>query len=190
MVNGDSTLLRRLGTSRYCRVVFCMVLAAASASAQTPADYFDPANQNLLYQLKRNHLDPGLKELESGQLNEAQADVDFLLRYVPNHVEGLLLNEAIAKSKHLPEKAMSRYVQALQLYPDHAITHAQLGAYLLDLGRVDAAIESLNTAVRLEPRLAMAHGYLARAYRRKGDPARASAEEAEAHKYSGRGGTR
>jgi Tfp pilus assembly protein PilF len=55
---------------------------------------------------------------------------------------------------------------------------------------VDAAIDSLNAAVRLDPTLGIAHSYLATAYRRKGDPDRAASEEAEARKYAGRGGAR
>ena len=189
MVNGSRSILRRASVPP-CLLTVIFVWFASSAAAQTPSDYFDPLKQNLLFQLKRNHLDPGLRELEHRQLAQAQADVDFILRYVPNHAEGLALNEAIAKARKLPEMAIGAYVRALELYPGHAITHAQFGSYLLDLGRVDAAIDSLNAAVRLDPQLAMAHAYLAKAYRRKGDLQRAAAEEAEAQRYSGRGGGR
>ena len=166
----------------------CLLAVRASAQPSGGGDYFDPEKRQLLVQLKRYHLDAAVKDMNDRKLNIAQAEVDFVLRWVPNHVEGLLVNEAIAKAKGLPELALGRYVRALELYPNHAITHMQFGAYLLDLGRVDAAIDSLNAALRLDPTLGMAHSYLANAYRRKGDSERAAAEEAEARKYSGRGG--
>jgi len=189
MVNGHYTTFRRRSALVSFLAVSCLWLAS-SVAAQNPSDYFDPHSRQLLFNLKRNHLDPGLRELERKQLGEAQADVDFILRYVPNHVEGLALNEEIAKTRKLPEMALASYVTALQLYPGHAITHVQFGAFLLDLGRVDAAIDSLNAAVRLDRQLALAHSYLAKAYRRNGDTQKAAAEEAEAQKLSGRGGGR
>lgn len=183
---------------RTCRstvvlLVCCWIgLVAVRASGQESgvgADYFDPQKRQLLVQLKRYHLDAAVKDMNDRKLNIAQVEVDFVLKWVPNHVEGLLVNEAIAKAKGLPEAAVGRYLRALELYPNHAITHAQFGAYLLDLGRVDAAIDSLNTAVRLDATLGIAHSYLAKAYREKGDLDRAASEEAEARKYLGRGGS-
>lgn len=182
---------RRRRTTIVLLACSCLCLLAVRASAQPSGggDYFDPQKRQLLVQLKRYHLDAAVKDMNDRKLNIAQAEVDFVLRWVPNHVEGLLVNEAIAKAKGLPEMAIGRYVRALELYPNHAITHAQFGSYLLNLGRVDAAIDSLNTAVRLDPTLGMAHSYLANAYRRKGDTDRAASEEAEARKYLGRGGS-
>lgn len=191
MVYRDYPVRSRLSISIV--MASCLIgISAVRASGQMPAgggDYFDPQKRQLLVQLKRYHLDAAVKDMNDRKLNIAQTEVDFVLHWVPNHVEGLLVNEAIAKAKGFPEQAMSRYVRALELYPNHAITHVQFGAFLLDLGRVDAAIDSLNAAVRLDPSLGMAHSYLAKAYREKGDPDRAASEEAEARKYLGRGGS-
>jgi predicted Zn-dependent protease len=191
MLSNHFTRSRTVMTVIYWLTVSCLSIAFPVA-AQTPTsgDYFDPSNHQLLSNLKKNHLAPALRELDRNALHEAQSDVDFILKYVPNHVEALALNEAIAKARNLPEQALLRYATALELYPEHAITHVQFGAYLLDLGRVQAAIDSLNAAVKLDPELGLAHSYLAKAYRRTGDTQRAAAEEAEAQRYSGRGGGR
>jgi predicted Zn-dependent protease len=190
MVYRDYSVRYRL--SIFIVLASCLIgVSAVRAYGQLPAgggDYFDPQKRQLLVQLKRYHLDAAVKDMNDRKLNIAQTEVDFVLHWVPNHVEGLLVNEAIAKAKGFPEQAMGRYVRALELYPNHAITHAQFGAYLLDLGRVDAAIDSLDAAVRLDPTLGIAHSYLATAYRRKGEPDRTASEEAQARKYTGRGG--
>ena len=190
MANRRHTLLGRRSTILLL-AFYWICLVGVRASGQEPSgggDYFDPAKRQLLVQLKRYHLDAAIKDMNDRKLNIAQAEIDFVLKWVPNHVEGLLVNEEIAKAKGAPELALGRYVRALEMYPDHAITHAQFGAYLLELGRVDAAIDSLTTAVRLDPSLGMAHRYLATAYRQKGDLDRAASEEAEARKYARGGG--
>ena len=173
----------RLSTACFL-ALSCLSLTSGASWAQTtpPGDYFDPKNRQLMVNLKRFHLDLAHDFFAHRKLDQAQSEVNFILKYAPNHPEALLLNEGIAKSRNLPEAALIRYIQALKAYPQHAITHEQFGAYLLDLGRVDAAVDSLSAAIQLNPRLGVAHAYLAKAYRVKGDLERAAAEEAEARK--------
>ncbi|HUG36027.1 MAG TPA: hypothetical protein VML54_03700 [Candidatus Limnocylindrales bacterium] len=58
------------------------------------------------------------------------------------------------------------------------VVHFHLGAALYGAGYVEAAIESLETAVQFQPDLGEAHGILARVLRSKGDLGRAAEHEA------------
>ncbi len=53
------------------------------------------------------------------------------------------------QKKH--QEALKWYKKALQIDPDHEITHYNLGILYLDLGKVDSARASLQTALRLRP---------------------------------------
>ena len=69
--------------------------------------------------------------------------------------------DAQAKFKHAAElqrdeafaEAAAEYRALLKLTPNHAETHANLGAVLARLGQYDAAVESYETALRLNPQL-------------------------------------
>jgi tetratricopeptide (TPR) repeat protein len=66
--------------------------------------------------------------------------------------------------------------RAVALDPTLAKAFLQLGIFLSDQQRYTEAIESLRSAVRLEPSLAQAHQRLAQAYQRTGQPDLAAKE--------------
>ena len=66
-----------------------------------------------------------------------------------------------------------RYLEALDLYramagvdPDNARNHSNMGACLYNLGRLDEALRSFQTALALKPDLAMARAGLEQVRRR------------------------
>ncbi|MCE9562991.1 MAG: tetratricopeptide repeat protein [Planctomycetes bacterium] len=71
---------------------------------------------------------------------------------------------AHAKAGRLPE-ALAAFQRAIELQPEHAGAHNNLGNVFKKLGRFDEAIQSITQAVRLDPTAADLHvnlGYLQR----------------------------
>lgn len=162
-------------------------MAQSENRAGKYADYFDaptsPGVRQRLYILKRFHLDRATAYFEKGSLDAALKELNFVFSNVPNHVEALILNDSIARLRRTPELALFRYQQAIKLYPNHAVTHLQMGAFQVDAGQTDAGIERLRVALTLDPKLGLAYAYLAKAYAQEGDLLKAQSAEAEAKRY-------
>ena len=60
------------------------------------------------------------------------------------------------------DQAVTSYTKALQLKPDYAEAHSNLGAALSDLGKHEEAIASFTKALQIKPDYAEAHFNLAR----------------------------
>jgi tetratricopeptide (TPR) repeat protein len=68
------------------------------------------------------------------------------------------------------DEALRAYQQALELRPDYALAHNNLGAILFQRGELDQAGIHLREAVRLDPKNADALDNLGRLNQRLGDP--------------------
>lgn len=156
-------------------------------------DYFqasdDPNLYELLMNVERNHLGKKFWKYYGGrelrELKYALGDLQYTLNIFPNHPQALLLVESIGKMTKVPSIAVPYYERALLLFPQYAVTHAQYGKYLRDIGELDKGITELKEAIKLDPELALAHGWLAEAYFKKGnqDLGRIAAERARALGY-------
>jgi tetratricopeptide (TPR) repeat protein len=71
------------------------------------------------------------------------------------------------------DQAIGEYQKALQIRPDYASAHNNLGSVLLQRGNPSQAIVHLMEAVRIDPRSAEARYNLGRAYRAQGNRAAA-----------------
>lgn len=90
----------------------------------------------------------------------ARGELVFILRIVPNHPQVLFLLEAVAKQMPDISYPIAYYERALRLYPQHAITRAEYGRFLVQAGRRDAGIVELRQALAQEPDLLQARGWL------------------------------
>lgn len=167
-------------------------LVASPAQAQPQNnDYFAPERDpKLLRNVEKYHLTKEKfgKYYQAGQYSSAIRELQFVLRYFPNHPKALMYMETIAKITNNQSLALSHYKNALKLYPQHALTHAQYGRYLASTGRVQSGIERLQKATEMDPELAVAHGWLAMIYAKSGstDLARQTARQARKLGYRGR----
>jgi Tfp pilus assembly protein PilF len=161
-----------------------------SAGTLINQDYFI-ANQyretkELLYLLERHHLNQRvLTDFSAGRFNYALTDIQYILERMVNHPKALELMGSIARLTKAPSLPIPYYENALKLYPQYALTHAQYGAYLVDIGRIDAGIAKLKQAIEMDPKLAAAYAWLAKAYLKTGNQelARQAAEQAKALGY-------
>jgi Flp pilus assembly protein TadD len=117
--------------------------------------------------------------LRTGRAEEAAtvlADAEKKLghKFLISYFRGLALARA-AK----PAEALSEFQQAVQLDPNNAEAHLNLGKSQFTLGHVNEAIAELQEALRLAPANPQAKRLLSQAYRRAGD-AKNAAKYAEA----------
>jgi tetratricopeptide (TPR) repeat protein len=108
-------------------------------------------------------------------------DLKYTLDKFPNHPKALMLLGMGARLIKDPLLATTYYQKTLRLYPQHAFTHAQYGAYLADIGQVEEGISRLQKAIEIDPKLAVAYAWLSNAYAKIGnrEMARQSAEKAK-----------
>ena len=67
------------------------------------------------------------------------------------------------------DEAITHYQKALQINPDYAEAHNNLGNALLQKGRVDEAIAQYQKALQIKPDYAEAHDNLGNALLQKGE---------------------
>lgn len=169
-------------------VIFCFFTIALGQNTKEDIarDFFAPKDQeytHLLYNLEKYHLGPEnfWKSVREGKYKDGLEDLKFVLKYFPNHPIALNLLGGIAKLAKEPGLPIYFYERALELYPEYAITHAQFGNYLVEIGRFEKGISELKKAVEIDPKLAVAYGWLAKAYTKSGNPelSRQAAEKAK-----------
>ncbi|HEX4199905.1 MAG TPA: tetratricopeptide repeat protein, partial [Chthoniobacterales bacterium] len=116
------------------------------------------------------------------RLSEAQSEFEVAMSLDPNNSRTFLHLGQTLLFLGRPEAAIPPLEQAIRLGPDGprvAITHWALGTCQLLLGRVDQAIDLLQTARAADTRLWVPYFYLAGAYGLQGDLDRARSALAE-----------
>lgn len=135
-------------------------------------DYFiagqNPELQHYLALVESAHTNKAVDWIQQGRVPDAIADLKYTLERFPNHPKGLLLMGLVAKLSGNSTLALPYYERALRLFPQHAMTYAQYGAYLVDIGRSDIGIAKLLQAVEMDPQSGPAYGWLAKAYAKTG----------------------
>lgn len=156
-------------------------------------DYFDLKDRQeliLLGNVEKYHLGPEKfwKWYSAGKFYSAIDEIKFVLRYFPNHPNALELLGFTAKLNKTPSLAIPYFENALSLYPQYGLTHAQYGKYLVEIGRLEEGITRLKKAIEIDPKLAVAYEWLSKAYSKSGDMelGRQAAEKAKELGYKGK----
>ena len=192
----------------FITILFCLVTASIGESQPLPYksspnydnDYFAVAKSDkdayirvLLQSVETHHIIPCphdkggvFADIAAGRYEYAYADMEYVLKYFPNHPKGLHLIGMIARTMNRPSLAIAYYQKALHLFPQYALTHLQFGSYLIDIAQTTPAIAELQKAIKLDPSLKMAYVKLAQAYVINGhtEKARQAADEARKLGYT------
>ena len=156
-------------------LVFLLIAVAQLASsagialAQDPGrDYYSagsyPDGLQMLRNLDRNHYRPAAEKLARGQYKGVQGDLEFMLKYFPNHPRAVAgMAELGVATKH-PEVAEQYFQNAIDRYPGHDETHVVYGTFLHKLGRIEAAVVQYKKALEINADSAYAHYNLGLAY--------------------------
>jgi len=98
----------------------------------------------------------------------ARGELIFILRIIPNHPKVLYLLEAVSSEMEDVTYPIAYYERGLRLYPQHAITRARYGRYLVRIGKREAGVAQLEQALTADPSLIAARGWLADAMANRG----------------------
>ena len=138
--------------------VFLLIVARCIAQTATSLPYTD--------------LQPATLLVQQGRLTEARAMTLEELRLHPS-IEGFNLLGIIASKEHDSSKAINAFQQALQLAPDSAQTHNNLGNVYASERNFDLAEKEFRTALRFDPKNQDADYNLGILLMTKGSPAKA-----------------
>jgi Tfp pilus assembly protein PilF len=147
-------------------------------------DYYvakqDSETTHLLHLVEVAHTHRVLPQISKNDYGGALSDIKYTLNRFPNHPLGLVLIGVYAKLTKSYGLPVPYYEKAIRLFPQHAPTHAQYGAYMLTFGTIDAGIKKLHQALEMNPELVFAHVWLAAAYYKMGNVELGSQSESKA----------
>ena len=109
--------------------------------------------------------------ISAGQPDAALAKYDEAMKFAEKEGDpDLFFNKGIAyKAKGETDKAIAEYRRALELAPDYAEAHNNLGNLLKDLKRHDEAIQHFEASIRVFPDNPSTHNNLGTVHAMKGD---------------------
>ena len=158
-------------------------------------DYFSIVNKTsesdsrrVFHDIEKNHLGKALINLRQGKAREAINDCVYVLDRIVNHPKGLAILGFAARLAKEPSLPVRYYERAVMLYPGYAMTHAQYGKYLAEIGKGEEGVKRLQRALEINPGFKVARTWLARLYVRLGQPDLArqglqGGQEIEAHRF-------
>ncbi len=122
---------------RFLPAALALALRAVSAP-QTPA----PAP---------TQLQQAAKEISTGELQQAEKNLDAVLRSSPGDYRAVDLLGVIRVLQHNEASAQEMFIQVIQANPNFAPGHAHLGLLYLRMNRTQDAVPELREALRLNP---------------------------------------
>lgn len=141
-------------------------LVAGLAGAQaTDNDYYTTTDTTLLRTVERYHVVPAQEKIRTKFYSAARGDVDFVLRYFPNHPKGLLLLAQMCAdgvTQHCDLDFV--FEKAIATNPNVAGTYVTQGVYLHRVKRYREAIASYQRALAIDPNSLNGHYNLGLAY--------------------------
>lgn len=149
-------------------------------------DYTNADDRQGLSVVEQFHFTPKVEHLVGGLSDSVGGDIGYTLEHFPNHHRALAAMSRLALREKSNKPRGAKYT--VECYFDRALrfkaadpkVHALFGGYLLALNQVQAALEQLQEAARLEPGDATNHYNLGLLYLKLKDygQARASAQQA------------
>jgi tetratricopeptide (TPR) repeat protein len=125
------------------RVLFLAALCFVAGAASLPRT----AN----CQSASSELQNAARELSAGRLDNAEQDLQSVLRSNPGDYRALDLLGVVRVLQHQESKAEDLFGQVVRAHPDFAPGHAHLGLLYLQLGRTQDALPELQQALQLDP---------------------------------------
>lgn len=94
---------------------------------------------------------------QQGQLEQAEALYEALLKTEPQHIDALHFSGVLANQLGQAQRAVDLISQSLAINANNAAAHSNLGLALHELKRFEAAIASYDRALAINPNHADAH---------------------------------
>lgn len=157
-------------TNRQVLWLLSALLAPSLVAAQVPSNYYAAASdqgvKDHLRTVEAYHLKPDIRQaIQAKHYVSVWGDLDFVLRYFPNHPRALLLMSEVCHLWRDPRcNPESYFDKAIAMTPDNPTIQIAKGIYLQRGNRLDEAIESFKQALLSNPNSINAHYNLGLAY--------------------------
>ncbi len=89
--------------------------------------------------------------LNLGQLSEAWLDITRAIEIDPSQIDALRLRATVFERQGRWDEALRDRMEVVRLFGDDALSFVELGQSLIETGQLDAAVEVLDQALRLQP---------------------------------------
>jgi tetratricopeptide (TPR) repeat protein len=143
------------------------VLALATCVLTPPRAPAQNQNQSQNHDIDRQFQE-AVSKYEAGKFPEAAAQLEHIVREVPNSFEVQELLGLVYASQSLNDKANEHLEKAVQLKPDSSTARTNFADNLLRLGKLDLAEQQFKKAVALAPADFDANHNLGEFYARSG----------------------
>jgi len=156
-------LVCRTGTARELSPGFAKAECEEFVWAPERFDYRSerPADQTRIRQIESNHLDRDTENLVKAKTGYLGGDIDFVLRYIPNHPRALAAFSRLALRDNMPRPSGAsisvecHFLRALTFVPDDAAVLAIYGTFLARVNRPKEALARMQEAEKLDPENAL-----------------------------------
>jgi tetratricopeptide (TPR) repeat protein len=129
---------------------------------QSQYNYFKPGKDGRMYlrNVERAHLHPGIKCLKEKNYWCAHQNLDFVLRWFPNHPRGLDFYSQLAVNRGRPDSAIPYLDYALRFDPGTPSSLIVYGLHRFRTGEFEKAAKRFQQALSNDPDSAEAHYHL------------------------------
>ena len=156
------------GRTRAATTILLAVTVACSPAVRAQKadnDYYTNTDVALLRSVERYHVIRAEGEIRSKYYVPARADLDFALRYFPNHPQALLLMvQLCSEYKQQGCDLDLIFEKAIAVNPNVAGTYTAQGVYLHRVKRYADAVKSYQRALELDRDSMNAHYNIALSY--------------------------
>lgn len=135
--------------NQFLSFVIILLSAISMCFAQAPS----PVSQ-------KSRLQVASEAISAGKLEQAEHELQSVLRSTPNEVHALDLLGVVRVLQHREPQAEELFSKEVQRNPNFAPGRAHLGLLYLQMGRPEDAVQQLREAVRLDPARTDAAGAL------------------------------
>jgi tetratricopeptide (TPR) repeat protein len=138
---------------------------SVSFSPNPPSKQYDLAatgrkNRIIINKVQKAHLGPGVECLEQARYWCAHQNLDFVLRWIPNHGRALDLYSQLAIARGRPESVIPYLDYALRFDHDNPALPVVYGIHRYRTGDFEAAAERFRQALNRNSESAEAHYHL------------------------------
>jgi len=145
--------------------MFALLVAATAFGQVIDNDYYSPQRDNNLLRLVENaHLGVAEQKIRAKYYNYARGDIEFILRFYPNHPRGLQLMVHVCSEPDQRCDLQWVFEKAIATNPKVAGTYVAEGIYLHGIKRYGEAIKAYQHAIALDASSMNAHYNLGLAY--------------------------
>lgn len=148
---------------------FFLLLSLGLMPMELKAAKFDYYGTNTetrrgIHTVEKHHWKQALTAIKGMRFKTAKGELDFILRWIPNHPHALIELSKLSITMGHPEIAIPYLDSAIKFNPQYENSHAIYGIHLFKVNRLRDSIEKFKTALAINPDSSEVHYNLGLAF--------------------------